>query len=243
MAHPLKYPSIQVGQTYGTFTISRLVGRDRKSNKVWECECSCGKVFIANDNNIKMGYSKSCGCVHGVKISRPITQEQLKLLLYYDPDTGLFTRIRKFRHCCIGDIAGNLSKTHGYVHISFGKNHHYPAHCLAFFYMTGRWSPEIDHKNRVRSDNKWTNLRECTTQQNRANSSMRSDNTSGYKGVSMCERNESAKRPWNAFISYNRKSINLGLFETSEEAARAYDAKAIELFGDYAAINFPQNLP
>lgn len=65
-------------------------------------------------------------------------------------------------------------------------------------------------------------------------STLRRDNKSGYLGVYLreCQR-------WQCLITFNRKTIYLGSFATPEEAARAYDAKARELYGDKARLNFP----
>jgi hypothetical protein len=51
--------------------------------------------------------------------------------------------------------------------------------------------------------------------------------------------NEHSK-PWQARITFNRKTINIYAYKTEEEAARAYDKKAIELFGEFAQLNFPE---
>lgn len=59
-------------------------------------------------------------------------------------------------------------------------------------------------------------------------------NPSGYRGVS------SSKNRWQARMRYQKKDIYMGTFDTREEAARAYDAKARELFGDAAILNFPE---
>ena len=91
-----------------------------------------------------------------------LTQEELKELLHYDPDTGVFTwkkgrqgRIKK------GGIAGNEDQS-GYCKIVV-KGKRYGAHRLAFLYMEG-YFPEhqVDHINRDRGDNRWVNLREAT---------------------------------------------------------------------------------
>jgi hypothetical protein len=59
--------------------------------------------------------------------------------------------------------------------------------------------------------------------------------SSKFKGV----RLEKRAGKWRAQIKINKKYIYLGLFSDEEEAARAYDLKAQELFGEYAALNFP----
>ena len=90
-----------------------------------------------------------------------------------------------------------------------------------------------DHRNGDGLDCRRTNLRAATNQQNIVNFD-RSNKTS-YRGVSFREDRKS--RPWRAQISFKRKGIHLGYFETAEEAARAYDVKCIELFGEFAIIN------
>jgi len=75
----------------------------------------------------------------------------------------------------------------------------------------------------------------ATGSQNSQNRRLSCVNRSGFKGVSW---NESRKK-WRAGICIEGKSIHLGRFTSAQEAARAYDAKAIELFGEFACLNFP----
>lgn len=65
---------------------------------------------------------------------------------------------------------------------------------------------------------------------------IRADNKSGFKGVRAVPRSPS----WAAYVYINKRQIHLGVYATPEEAARAYDAKAVELLGDKARVNFPQ---
>ncbi len=82
-----------------------------------------------------------------------ITQEQLKKALSYDPLTGLFTK-NGYSKC--GTITDK-----GYIAIHVLGERHYASR-LAWLYMTGEWpANEIDHKNRIRDDNRWANLREA----------------------------------------------------------------------------------
>lgn len=96
---------------------------------------------------------------------------------------------------------------------------------------------EVDHIDGNRSNNTRANLRLCTTQQNRQNchSTKSEKSTSLYKGVYLYQRTGR----FMARIKHNQKTHYLGYFDTQEEAGRAYDAKARELFGDYAFLNFP----
>lgn len=95
---------------------------------------------------------------------------------------------------------------------------------------------EVDHINGNGLDNRRANLRICTHAENLRNRGPQRNNRSGYKGVSLHPDGK-----WTAHISINgsRNVRYLGLFSTPEDAARAYDAAARDLFGEYARLNFP----
>ena len=99
----------------------------------------------------------------------------------------------------------------------------------------------VDHKNRNGLDCRRSNLRLATRCGNAANRSLRSDNTSGFKGVYRKHNPAFAGRKycWAAQIRHNYKYSCIGYFKTAEEAARAYDVKAREFFGEFAWLNFP----
>jgi hypothetical protein len=99
-------------------------------------------------------------------------------------------------------------------------------------FLTG-W-PYVDHVNGNGLDNRRDNLRPATRAQNQRNARRRIDNTSGFKGVSI------NRGRWQAVIRAGGTPRNLGRFDDPESAARAYDAAARELHGEYATLNFPQ---
>lgn len=92
-----------------------------------------------------------------------------------------------------------------------------------------------DHINGDGLDNRRCNLREATVSQNGHNRRRDRDSASGFKGVSWHAR--SGK--WQVLIRANGPQRFLGYYATAEEGARAYDAAARELHGDFAALNFP----
>ena len=159
-----------------------------------------------------------------------ITQAELKRLLHYDPETGVFTwRVARTNRVKVGEEAGSIMPI-GYRMVRLdGKD--YLLHRLAHLYMTGEWPEgQLDHKNNDRADNRWDNLRPATWSQQRANALKRSDNTSGYKGVSWNKR----LGKWHAYITLDRKRRHLGFFESAHEAKAAYERASRDLFGEFA---------
>lgn len=91
----------------------------------------------------------------------------------------------------------------------------------------------IDHIDRNGCNNQKSNLRFCTQSENGMNRTKMENASSIFKGVCF---NKSAKK-WMVRIQINSKVIYLGLFASEIEAAKAYNAKAIELFGEFANLN------
>lgn len=161
-----------------------------------------------------------------------ITQERLKELLEYSPDTGLFFWLVDRGGKKAGDIAGCRKRT--YIVISL-DDRVYRAHHLAWLYMTGEWpKPFVDHRDLNKHNNIWANLRIATKSQNMANVGRIKSNVSGLKGVSAYRAGERCGKPWQACIGVNGKSKHLGHFATKEEAHAAYVVAAEKLFGEFA---------
>lgn len=152
-----------------------------------------------------------------------LTAEQVRELLNYDQETGVFTwRVYRASNAKIGDVAGTYD-AEGYRQIRIAKRG-YKSHRLAWLYVYGKWPiGDIDHINRNTSDNRIANLREATRSENLQNTGLHPKNTSGLKGVSW---HKSAKK-WRARITANGIEVGLGLFKTPEAAYSAYcDAAA-----------------
>lgn len=95
----------------------------------------------------------------------------------------------------------------------------------------------VDHRDGNGLNNTKQNLRLCTNSQNIANAKRRKDNSSGFRGVTANGR--SWGKRWVAQIKYQNKNFYLGIYDEPAAAARAYDIKAKELFGEFARLNFP----
>lgn len=112
-----------------------------------------------------------------------VNQKRLKEVLHYDAITGHFTWLVQVGDAIpAGTRAGYKMRDTGYIHIRFeGKN--YYAHRLAFLYMKGYIPELVDHIDRIRHNNPWSNLREATHKLNSQNVSLKSNNRSGITGV------------------------------------------------------------
>lgn len=96
-----------------------------------------------------------------------------------------------------------------------------------------------DHKDGNGLNNQRSNLRDATCSQNAANSRKRTGTQSRYKGVTYQAAGCSRDKRWKAYITKDGQRISKN-FATEEEAARWRDQKAVELFGEYARLNFPR---
>lgn len=154
---------------------------------------------------------------------KPVDLSVLIEYLEYDYDTGEITWIKKPKGSRVeaGDAAGCLDN--GYIRIKIGGEL-IMAHRIAWALYYGAWpyeSKQIDHKNGCRSDNRIDNLRLVTNQQNAQNRSK----AKGYR-----------KRPngkFQASIKHNGNAINLGTFDTEEEAREAYKKAKVEIHDCY----------
>lgn len=143
-----------------------------------------------------------------------IPHTKLLQLLRYEPDTGHFYWLQDRRKVKAGDRAGSLQHD-GYIHIGI-CGRYCTAGRVAHFYMTGEWPAVlIDHENRIRSDNRWSNIRPATHAINQHNLKKPSNNKSGVKGV--CWNKQINK--WMAYITAHHETMYLGVFSTVEEAA------------------------
>jgi hypothetical protein len=113
-------------------------------------------------------------------------------------------------------------------------------HIFLHRWLLGEPDGLVDHRNGKTLDCRRENLRVATHSQNQANKRGRkmSNRTARFKGVSL----DPKSGKWRARIAVNKKDISLGTFLTQTEAARAYDAAALEHFGEFAWLNFPRQM-
>ena len=97
----------------------------------------------------------------------------------------------------------------------------------------------VDHVNHHKLDNRRANMRVCTRQQNTHNNDKHAGSSSRFKGVGYSKD----RHKWFAKIWFEGRRIWLGYFHDEVEAAKAYDRAAVECFGEFAHLNFPEEWP
>lgn len=97
---------------------------------------------------------------------------------------------------------------------------------------------EVDHINGDGLDNRRANLRLATRAQNLRNTHREKGRT-GYRGIYWHKRN----RMYHALIMHDGRKHSLGYYYNAEQAARAYDYAAYHMHGEFASLNFPNDIP
>lgn len=163
-----------------------------------------------------------------------LTADRLREVLDYSPETGVFKwrdrpkRTRRGGNSApVGSEAGS---TGGQLYRLIAVDgRRYWAHRLVWVHVYGEWPcKEIDHINGNGHDNRLNNLRQATRTENRRNSRLPRNNTTGLKGV------HQKRKSFVAGIGNNGKYRYLGTFDTPEEAHAAYCKAARELHGEFA---------
>lgn len=161
-----------------------------------------------------------------------ITQDDLKLRVHYDPETGIFTSLRTGKPY-------KLPQANTYLTISI-RGKLYPASKLAWLYCHGYLSAKtIDHINRNKQDDRLCNLREVTASQNSHNKENR-PNRLGYPGV---VASQGTPTIYTARIMYKGKLHEIGRFDSLKKAAAAYREAKKKIFTDAAALTLEQRIP
>ncbi len=160
------------------------------------------------------------------------SSEEINRLLEWDALGVPRWRIKTCRKVKVGSIAGSLDET-GYRRIGFGGRV-YRANRLHYIAVHGS-IPEgymVDHSNNISSDDRIENLRLATDSQNRTNARIRSNNTTGHKGVNVNKKTGKIR----AYINIDGKQVHLGMFESVEEASKAYQKASEEHHREFGRI-------
>lgn len=141
--------------------------------------------------------------------------DKLKAHVSYCPETGDF--VRKLPTGLRGRVTGHQQSC-GYIQIVIDRKYYY-AHRLAWLFVTGSWpKSQIDHIDGDRKNNRFSNLREASNSENQQNTKLRSDNTSGFPGVSWSKK----ANQWKAKITIEGRQKHISYRDTPEQAYADY---------------------
>lgn len=174
--------------------------------------------------------------------------EDLKQIFDYEPDTGVLRWKQRYGDepgvaIFNGKHAGNPAGAphcRGYRQVAFkwkGRRIKALVHRVCFSIHYGHAPHMVDHRNNVRDDNRAANLRDADASKNQCNRSI-AGAKSGLKGV---YTHQCTGKFFSQILIKGRYEF-LGVFETKEDCARAYDAAAVRLHGEFARTNASLNL-
>lgn len=203
------------GRKFGKLTVIDRAVNDKFGAAQWNCVCECGSKIIVRAHNLKRGIANSCGCGKGCDVSIYTVGDVGIYLLdggkkgyfWFDAEDLEFVQSRRW----------GVEKN-GYV-VSQTPSGKFTRLLL------GITDPaiKVDHINGDMLDNRKCNLRPCTHAENMKHI------TTGVTGI---DKRDNGK--FRAKITCNKKQITIGTFDTYEEAVIAREAKAKELFGEFA---------
>lgn len=139
---------------------------------------------------------------------------------------NLIWKIKSGTRGCIGKVAGNVSKTNGYVRLRYDGREH-KVHRIIWDIVNGKIPSGlfVDHINHIRNDNRIENLRLVNRQGNAMNQSLRKTNKTGVLGVSWVPR----LSKYVARMGVDGYEYHIGCFDSIEEAARARKSEEVKL--------------
>lgn len=243
-----RYDDICVGDTFGFLEVLGLEEQtDTKatppSKRRYKCRCGfngCNNVKSVLAYNLLSGSTTSCGCARNFnkRKTNPIEYcgDYIKIFFFNDPTA--YALVDKDAYPHVKDYCWRLKKVFNSVELFYAQaTTRKQKKDQINIYMHQILMPKIDgfvidHIDGNGLNNSFVNLRYATLSQNSMNQKIRSDNSSGHKGVCWVK----SKNKWLAKISVNGKQMNLGLFDTIEEAVSVRLKKEEEVFNEFSYL-------
>lgn len=235
---------INIGDRFGKLVVVQDLGvfiKKGTKNKLhyYKCKCDCGNEVIIRDHSLLSNHTKSCGCY--AKELKRNGQKPHKYNEYYIFNNIVFVKFSNCNEYFICDLDDWerlkqytwLKDSKGYAVSSFSTTKRDRMHRII---MNCPKDMEVDHIRGVKvigvCDNRKSNLRVCSREENARNIPMYKDNNTGVKGVSI----HSQTNKYVAQITFNGKTYHLGCFDTLEEASKVRKQKEFELFGEFSSL-------
>lgn len=232
------------GQRFGRLVVINQFKHDYikpngRHEAQWLCKCDCENEVVIRGDSLRSGNTKSCGCLNKeivIKLNRKYNNYDLTT---YDYGIGYTSKGEEFYfdledYDRIKDYCWNINND-GYVYTTTNNNMVF-IHRLIMKVQHESWkNVVVDHKygKDTRNDNRKSNLRVCTNQENCMNKYLSINNTSGVAGVSFHKK----LNKWKSYITINNKQIHLGLFKDFEDAVKARKEAEEKYFGEFSYDN------
>lgn len=243
-----------MGMQFGTLTV---IGFDEErhekdladykakiKNKVkryWLCECSkCGQIRSVETSNLLSGNSKGCSCERAERMSSLFKKyntyeydDSEKCYKIYASNTNNVFLIDECDYEKVKEHCWYESNC-GYLITRLDKDTQILLHRFIMLGEDSKYDKEVlvDHRSRDKHDNRRSNLRFANPVENARNTSLSSNNTSGYLGVSEYIPN----KKWRAYISVDKKFVSLGYYDNIEDAVAARKEAEIKYYGEFAPV-------
>lgn len=225
-----------IGKKFGKLLVIKqdedFVEKSGRHRVAWLCRCDCGSMCSIVDSSLKRGFTKSCGCFAKENMSRVKKKYNI-----YDLSNGYgigyTSKGEEFYfdledYDSIKDYCWRTNKN-GYL-VARYKNSQLIMHRIIMNCPDGK---QVDHKCHNKLDNRKSNLRIVTNQQNSMNSLVQLNNKSGVTGV--CWDKNVGK--WYVYINYKGKRIYKGRYKDLEVAKMVRKEAEDEYFGEYSYDN------
>ena len=222
-------------------TVLYLAPKKSKGENKWVCQCSCeqGTIFEVPGSRLRLGVTRSCGCLQKELARKRMTKENKYDLDSFEYGIGYTTNTNEPFYFDLEDYE-LISKYHWQKYINIGRSNHVDVRanyndkngkkCTILMHQLVTGLLHMDHKNQNPMDNRKSNLRPASNQQNSANSPLQRNNKSGFTGVYWDQK----RMKWIASIKINYKSIEIGAFENKYDALIARLKEEKKYFGEFA---------
>lgn len=229
-----------LGEKFGLLTvINRLEDKKYPSGSIqrrWLCKCECGNTTVSTSAQLLSGGKMSCGCLIKTK-AREKAQTNIYDLESKEYGIGYTNKGEEFYfdkedYDLIKDYCWRIDPNYGYVITDARIGDDSPQKKIRLHRLVlNDWdySHDIDHIHHNKFDNRKEFLRICDRSHNQMNKKKQSNNTTGVTGVYW----DKPRQKWKAQIMVNQKTINIGRYDSMEEAIKARKAAEIKYFGEY----------
>lgn len=225
------------GQKFGRLTVVKRGESTKNRESRWWCKCDCGnpELILVRKSSLENGHTQSCGCLQR-ETTRKMKKKYNTYILkdgYYScfTEDGMEFFIDEEDYEKIKNYYWNINPD-GYVYNRLNGKTLF-LHRLIMDAVDENICIDHIHGKETRNDNRKSNLRKATTQENAMNKPITIRNKSGTPGVFY----DKERKKYRASIGYKNKNITIGRFDTKEEAIKARKEAEEKYFGEYSYDN------